>query len=819
MGSRTTATLKALATLATLSLAACTGTIGGDSDDPPPTGGVDMGPPGFAECGEAGAAILFFERTCAGCHQGSRYPDLSREGLARLSVMESRLMEGSPLLVPGDPEASFLYRKMAHTQGADGGANMPLGRSTPVAELSLVADWIRAGASVECEGLEPPQIPYDPNALDPEELFTCADPSAPRSSPSRVRRMNASEFTEVAVGAQGVSQNPLEGPEGVYSTYAEGVGMDPATLNLLMLHLPAASGHWTQGDPGGRRMHGIHTCCTNRSDVIGCMMDDAPTGECIDGWVDVVLRRGALFREPTAEESGRLRDYLVARLAEEADGVTTRRLSLSETAQAALLMTGAIFRSDLGDPATMEGQYRELSDTELAFALGSVLGSAPVGVPIPQGASTQDPDSDMFAKGRYAYIAQAAEDGTIRDPAVRRSLIRRYAAGVSSDRGTRLGSYWLAPRIRDFFREWLGFGDAGSSFKDQPQATSAFDGERADLARRGYGTLQAPANHSGVNEPDIVRQLDATIARAVMESDTAGEDVFRALLTTRHWYVGSNMVATSDQPCATDAECRGSCDPTSGLCVGSTWASWAGTNWAHGYEAHVATDEASRWVTLPAAGPRRGVLTHPAWLAAHGGNFEDDASLVLRGHWLRTELFCQQVGGLDNVQGLQAMLVPSDPDLSARDRVRRSTQPGVDPEGDDATTMQCYGCHADMNTLGFPFEAFNHAGFERAVDHGGAPDSSTVIDNLPDPGLNGAYATVEEFVEALAGSAYARRGLVRQAFRFFMGRDERLADGCTLVEMEQALDDTGSFFAVLEALVSSETFVRRHVGELAGDES
>jgi hypothetical protein len=69
-----------------------------------------------------------------------------------------------------------------------------------------------------------------------------------------------------------------------------------------------------------------------------------------------------------------------------------------------------------------------------------------------------------------------------------------------------------------------------------------------------------------------------------------------------------------------------------------------------------------------------------------------------------------------------------------------------------------------------------------------------------------------EMVQAFATSVEARRGFVRHTFRFFMGRDEVLEDACTLVEMEAALGDNGSFFAMLEALISSETFTHRHAG-------
>ena len=572
--------------------------------------------------------------------------------------------------------------------------------------------------------------------------------------------------------------------------------MDPATLQLLFLHLPNATAQWSAGDPSGRRMYGISSCCSNpRSSIVSCMQAAAPTEDCIDRWVDTVLRRGSLFRAPTEDETARLREYVVGRMADEAASGTSRRDSLHETAQAALLMTGALFRSDLGDPMTMDGTVRELSDTELAYALGNVLSPAPVGVPIAQSYnSSDDPDSMDFDSGRMGLIAAAAEDGTIRDPARRIELFRHYASGISPERpdlytGYRdvRGDYWIAPRILAFFRDWLAYGDANSTFKDHPAETSAFpsDGSQYDPARLGYAALQSPAQHSGAHETNIVQQLDDLIARVVVESDASGKDLFHNLFTTRMAFLPSH-------------------------------GSEARATWAYGWTDPVALNDDARWVTLPSDGVRLGVLTHPAWLSAHGGNFEDDASLIMRGHWLRTQLFCQSFGDLSDVQGLQAMLEESDPSRSARARVRRATEPGVDPMGDVATISQCWGCHQYMNTLGYPFEAFNHAGFERAMDHGGAPDASATIDNLPDPALNRAYANTTEFIEALASSRYARRGMVRHAFRYFMGRDEVLADGCTLVEMEEALDRTGSFLSMLEALIASETFVRRELATEGG---
>lgn len=759
--------------------------------------GTDGDAGGCAE-GTLTEIITFFESNCATCHQQSRYPDLTRAGLPQLTSLESQIVPGQRLVVPGDPAASFLYRKLAHTQGPTGGLNMPIGRASTdtVPELALVEQWIRDGARTDCGvPLPPTNVAYNPNTLDQSALFSCFDPAAARSSPSRLRRETNAEFTQVTVNAPGARLNPLAPPAGLpYTTYPASTGMDPATLRLLMMQLPVASEIWSAGDPraGSGRMRGISSCCSDRSNVVKCMEAAQPTSACIDGYIDTLLRRGALFRAPTADETSRLRAYLVQQIAAEASSGISRHDTLSEIAQTALMMTGALFHSDIGDPAMTRGGLRRLSNTELAYALGSLISDAPVGVPISQSVSwPDDPDAAHFASGRMSLIAEAAADGSIQDPATRLRLLRHYASGISPNRpdvdtGSRAarGDYWLSHRIMGFFREWLGYGSANTVFKDHPGATSAFAdrGDQYSATVRGYAHLQSPPRTSGSSEPNLVEQLDDVIARVVVESDAAHQDVFQSLFTTRLGYLQAQPTVN---------------DPVS-------------SNWAYGVSTTVTATDAARWITWTSTSPRIGVLTHPAWLSAHGGNFEDDGSLIHRGRWIRTELFSAPVGELSDVRGLQAMLGASDPAYSARMRVRRATEPGVDPSaGPDIAAGSCWSCHRDMNPLGYVFERFNHAGFLRASDHGGPPDGSAVIDNLPDPALNRAYADVGELMTAIAQSRYARRGMIRHAFRYFMGRDEVLADGCTLVEMEAALDRDGSFFSMLEALVSSDTFVWR----------
>jgi hypothetical protein len=200
------------------------------------------------------------------------------------------------------------------------------------------------------------------------------------------------------------------------------------------------------------------------------------------------------------------------------------------------------------------------------------------------------------------------------------------------------------------------------------------------------------------------------------------------------------------------------------------------------------------------------VLTHPAWLGSHGGNFEDDPSLVHRGKWVRENLLCDYVPPLSSVR-VVAQVGPHAPDKNARARV------------DEATlgNSVCVGCHQLMNPLGYPFEIYNHAGYLRVQDHSpdgdwGAPDGTAMLTDMPDPALDGPVQDAVELSEKLADSAYVKRCFIRQAFRYYMGRDEDRSDACTLVRMEERYDSSGgSFFDMVTALMTSDTWRTRRV--------
>ena len=65
-------------------------------------------------------------------------------------------------------------------------------------------------------------------------------------------------------------------------------------------------------------------------------------------------------------------------------------------------------------------------------------------------------------------------------------------------------------------------------------------------------------------------------------------------------------------------------------------------------------------------------------------------------------------------------------------------------------------------------------------------------------------------IDRLAQSKRVRQSIIRYAFRYFLGRNERLSDSQTLIDADQAyLKSGGSFDAVILSLLTSDSFIYR----------
>ena len=290
-------------------------------------------------------------------------------------------------------------------------------------------------------------------------------------------------------------------------------------------------------------------------------------------------------------------------------------------------------------------------------------------------------------------------------------------------------------RLLQFFQEYFDYEKAEDVFKDQVKGHKHW----------------APA---------LVYDLNTLITRT-LERD---RQVLRTLLTTRGYYIHIGSHRDHASPLAYNLP-----------------PDWKPTGKA---------------VPFP-KDQRMGVLTHPAWLVAHSGNFDNDP--IRRGHWIRYKLLGGNVPDIPiNVDAK----LPEDETMTLRERMHVTR------------VEECYKCHSKMNPLGLPFERYDHYGRFRFDELDKPVDTTSRLVNTGVAGIDGEIKTPFELIERLAASAHCEQVFVRYVFRFFLGRNETLGDAKTLQEAHKAyVDSDGSMQALVTSLLSSDSFIYRAKGQ------
>ena len=365
---------------------------------------------------------------------------------------------------------------------------------------------------------------------------------------------------------------------------------------------------------------------------------------------------------------------------------------------------------------------------------------------------------------REAQIMQAAQKGELKTREQVAVHVRRMLEDPKVDKG----------RILKFFREYFDYANALNVFKDKPKTF--------------------------VHQP---AQLVADTDRLVMHIVAADKDVFRQLLTTPTSFV-NYAVARNKQANKDEAKPGVVLNPINNKGQKNVESVYGLDTWP-----------AQQPATLP-EGTRLGILMQPSWLVAYSTNFENDP--VRRGRWVRERLLGGTVPELPI--GVAAQ-VPDDPHRTFRDRLTVTRD------------ARCWKCHQKMDELGLPFENFDHFGRFRTTETVVDPDATaknvdkkgkalgpvtretelttagTVADS-GDPRLDGAVKDPRELIRKLADSERVRQVFVRHAFRFYLGRNETLADARTLQEADRAyVESGGSFKALVVSLLTSDAFLYR----------
>ena len=305
------------------------------------------------------------------------------------------------------------------------------------------------------------------------------------------------------------------------------------------------------------------------------------------------------------------------------------------------------------------------------------------------------------------------------------------------------------PRVLQFFREYFYYPFAKEVFKDKP----------------------AGGDHDSGR---LVSDLETTI-RDILRTD---KRVLAELLTTRKFYVNTNYhnVKRKGQLLVMAHDKRSAYHTAYNMPLDWKWA-------LHLQPVTFREDE------------RSGVLTHPAWLAAWSGNFENHP--VQRGKWIRSHL----LGGTvpDVPIGVDAR-VPELEHTTFRDRLKIATK-----------AAECWRCHKKMDPLGVTLERYDHYGRYQRLDAGQPVNASGEITRTGVPELDGRKVSgPTELMEILAKSEYVEQVFVRYVFRYFMGRNETLGDANTLQDAHKAYrESNGSFNALVVSLLSSDSFLFR----------
>lgn len=191
---------------------------------------------------------------------------------------------------------------------------------------------------------------------------------------------------------------------------------------------------------------------------------------------------------------------------------------------------------------------------------------------------------------------------------------------------------------------------------------------------------------------------------------------------------------------------------------------------------------------------RAGLLTQGGVVAAHDRT--NRTAIVNRGLKIRTDVLCQTIGP-----------PPNDVIPKLEEPTADATQ--AERLAEHRKNPACAQCHDLTDPVGVSFEGFDALGRSRTKDEWGVPvitqSEITKID-----GTNLPVANAQELAEVLANSKEVRECFTTQTFRFFYGRAEADADGCSQKQLNDAFAKSSySVTELLVALTQTDAFLYR----------
>jgi len=184
--------------------------------------------------------------------------------------------------------------------------------------------------------------------------------------------------------------------------------------------------------------------------------------------------------------------------------------------------------------------------------------------------------------------------------------------------------------------------------------------------------------------------------------------------------------------------------------------------------------------SLPADGPRIGVLSKAAFSSAFAN--QKEGSPTLRGKFIRETFMCQPVSSPPNDVDTMLVEIPNMP-MTKRQRLELHR-----------TEQRCKVCHGLMDPMGLPLENFDAIGRYRTTDHNIQIDPSGNIDGKD-------IANAREMGIVAASSMNIARCFLRRYYTYATGHEERPEDGTALNTLATAFEAGG--FKLRELILST----------------
>ncbi|WP_338685460.1 DUF1588 domain-containing protein [Haloferula helveola] len=556
---------------------------------------------------------------------------------------------------------------------------------------SQVMSWIGSGLEGIGRGVNEDKLalPSQANRVDHTELFS-GEHKGPAYSPARLWRVSPQIYRQFSKEVRTEVSQPLLGLGGKgFQDYASLLA-DEAVIKTMMRNSGLVAASLLEGDRA--RMGYV------------LKADDEKRDETYERAIGELFR--IIFqREPT--ESDRAR-YI--------DGLFRKNLELGGPAIAfKTLITGMlmsqefVFRMEIGLGEELPDGRCMLSPLELAYALSYAI--------------YDEPDTDLL---------KAANEGRL---TTREDVQREVRAVLAREDGK--GNYWHypmyhrwggdyydhQPRVLRFFQEFFGYDAAPDVFKDKER-----NPEHHALRLRKDADLFVLSVLE--EDRDVLATLLTSNRYAI---DHFREDRMEKLLKGSNEKMKEHMRNKYGDEFAKIAEA----------------GKWPGLDSSHVTAYNLDRKKADtirrgpdELVELP-ADQRSGMLTHPAWLVAHSGNFDND--IVRRGKWIREHLLADMVPEVPI--GVDAK-VPEDHHRTLRERMTV-----VERE-------ECWRCHRKMNPLGNAFEYYDD--FGRYRDRIVIGDADAYFKDLRNYN-NQVERTTQDLEKWLSLDAEGRAGKVREA--------------------------------------------------------